>query len=113
MLKEDFEGETVTKLSVICMEKIGKEPLTGFRDLTERERKRFNQVMNDYIKSLGECWKEKLQTDFNEVCTEEIFNQEFNPQRIVVRETNTAIELLRRPEDPKDEIAPLLDSLSF
>lgn len=108
-LKEDFVGDNVTRLSVICMVKIGKRPLVDFRTMMEKDKKRFNKVLNEYIASLGDSWESKLLADFNEVCNDEIYNEEFKPEGHFIRELNTDIRCLDKPEgthwlaDPEPE----------
>jgi hypothetical protein len=97
-LKEDFAGDTITRLSVICMVKIGKHPLLNFKLLMEKDKKRFNKVMNEYISSLGDSWESKLLADFNEVCNDEIYNEEFKQEVQFIKELNTDIQCLDKPE---------------
>ena len=95
---EDFVGDNVTRLSVICMPKIGKKPLFPFKSLMEHEKKKFNKAMNEYIQSLGENWDESLRQDFDEVCNAEIFNEQFDPTTHFIRELNDDITPLDKLE---------------
>ena len=75
--KEDFLiPEVGQRLSVIIMSKLEKNVLTPFYKLITKEKKKFNQIMNEYIASLGEDWEETLTKDFNEVCNLELFDSE-------------------------------------
>ena len=53
--KEDFlKPEVAQKLSVIIMSKINKNVLTAFNKLIAKDKKKFNEILNEYIASLGE-----------------------------------------------------------
>ena len=93
----DLHGETAQKLSVVCMSKLGQNPLRNFRSLLEGEKKKFNKLMNIYIQSLGEDWKDILTKDFNEVCTDEVFTENFRPNETYIKEIDTEIKLLENP----------------
>jgi hypothetical protein len=97
--KEDFTGDNVIKLSVICMTKMGKKPLMEFKYLGEREKMKFNKIMNEYISTLGENWFETLSNDFNDICNDEIFGDNFKPETQFVKELNTDITLLQKEEE--------------
>lgn len=87
--KEDFAGDNIIKLSVVCMPKIGKQPLFPYKSLMKHEQKKFNVAMNEYIQTLGEKWEEKLQKDFNEITNDEIFNEQFDPTKFTPALLNT------------------------
>ncbi len=87
--KEDFTQENATRLMVIIMSKMGRSPLTQFRDLPQSQKTKFNRLMNEYIADLGEDWKPKLLDDFNLIVNEDILNEEFDAGRVFVRETIT------------------------
>jgi len=75
--KEDFLiPEVGQRLSVITMSKLEKNVLIPFNKLITKEKKKFNQIMNEYIATLGEDWEETLIKDFNEVCNLELFDTE-------------------------------------
>jgi hypothetical protein len=94
----DFTTENATRLSVITMPKIGREPLTGFKSLNEGQQKKFNRVMNEYIQSLGENWEETLLADFNTIVSEDILNGDFNAGNHAVPELNSQHTLVLSPE---------------
>lgn len=75
---DDFLNKDIKdKLSVITMSKMGKYPLTNFENLTMKEKRVANEIVNDYIKklpTLNADWNAKLTYDFNQICNEEIFN---------------------------------------
>lgn len=78
---EDFKKkENIEKLQVIILAKLGKNPLSCFRNLTTGEQKRFNREMNVYLSFLPDEWEEQLQKDFNETCNDDIFNNKFKAE---------------------------------
>jgi hypothetical protein len=91
--KEDFTPENATRLSVIIMPKIGKNPLTSFKSLPESQKTKFNRLMNEYIASLGENWEEVLLADFNT-----IVNEDFDPTKQFVPELATGNTLILSEE---------------
>jgi len=66
--------------------------------------------LNQYIFSLGEDWREKLEKDFNEICCDELFDDanSFKPENIntVVGESELILTEERKQfeEDMKDPI---------
>jgi hypothetical protein len=73
--KEDFMNpEVAQKLSVVIMNQMEKPVLTLFKHLKQREKKKFNELLNQYINSLGENWVDRLTQDFNETCHDELFD---------------------------------------
>ena len=77
--KEDFTAENAQRLSCIIMPQMSLKPLSSFRELQPTQQKRFNRLMNEYIKELGEDWQTKLMDDFNLIVEEQILNESFNP----------------------------------
>jgi hypothetical protein len=96
--KEDFTQETATRLMVIVMSKMGRPPLSQFRDLPPSQKTKFNRIMNEYIQSLGEDWETKILDDFNLIVNEDILNEEFDAGRVFVRETYSDRKVLLSPE---------------
>jgi hypothetical protein len=96
--QSDFTPENATRLSVIIMPKINRYPLTSFKTLPETQKKKFNKIMNEYIRSLGENWEEALLADFNTVVNEDILNEEFDPSKQFVPEMNSNQTLLLNEE---------------
>ena len=92
--KEDF-NEHSQRLQLIVMCKMKKEPLTIFSQLSNSEKKKFNQLLNDYILSFPyekEEWIDKLVNDFNELCCDNIFTDKFDPSKCKFNE----IEIVER-----------------
>lgn len=85
--KEDFTQENATRLMVIVMSKMGRNPLHQFKDLPPSQKAKFNRLLNEYIADLGEDWETKLLADFNLIVNEDILNEEFDAGRVFVRET--------------------------
>lgn len=108
--KEDFlKPEVGQKLSVIVMSKMNKNVLTQFSKLTAKDKKAFNNYLNEYIKSLGEeDWEEQLLKDFNEICTLELFDTEnyFKAENVPVQVGDSELiltdEQKQFQEDMKD-----------
>ena len=75
--QEDF-NEHSSRLRLIIMSKMNKPILTRFNQLDNREKKKFNKMLNQYILSLPpfkEDWMDKLVDDFNELCLDNIFTE--------------------------------------
>jgi hypothetical protein len=83
-LKTDFEGDTKMKICVIVMHLIGKPPLTRFNQLLMKEKRLFNEKLNEFIENLPNEWEEKLQNEFHQICNDEIFNENFNAEKYLV-----------------------------
>jgi hypothetical protein len=84
--EEDFNRDNAQRLSVIIMPRMRRHPLFSFRELNDRDKKKFNKEMNDYIQNClgGDDWKAKLLHDFNEVCNDELFTDDFSPEKMFV-----------------------------
>ena len=51
--------------------------------------------MNEYIKAfVDDKWNEQLTNEFNRICTDDIFTEEFNPQKYEPIHINSDIQLL-------------------
>lgn len=97
--KSDFMNPEVSmKLRMVCMEIFDRPVSTPFKNLKAYEQRKFNRILNNYIQSLGEDWRETLTSDFNRVCSEHIFNNEFDPEKHYIRELNTDIQHLTKEE---------------
>jgi hypothetical protein len=82
--KEDFTPENAQRLTVIINSRIGHPPLTPFREHIPAQQKKFNRVMNEYIKALPEDWMPVLLRDFDQIVSEDILNEAFDPSKIHV-----------------------------
>ena len=93
---DDFANEeTTSKLTVIVMMMLGKPPMTNFHKMMEKDKKKFNEMLNAYIKNLPpEGWLEKVNDEYNQICTDEVFNEEFDPRKYEPMDINTEIQLL-------------------
>ena len=80
-IPDDFADSEIAKmLGVIIMNKMGKPPLTNFHRMLTKDRTIFHKEMNAYIKSFPDNdWNEKLTQEFQNVCCDEIFNEDFQP----------------------------------
>jgi hypothetical protein len=74
-LEEFAKKEIREKFLCIVLSKLNKYPLTDFNSLSLKDKRIGNEILNEYIHNLPkDDWMDKLTTDFNRVCTEEIFN---------------------------------------
>jgi len=76
------------------MVKMGLEPLENYKKLGEAKKKRFNKIMNEYIRELGENWQTRLTDDFNEIINEQVLNEEFKSEKIFVKDAIMTPELI-------------------
>jgi len=81
--QEDFLVEA-TRFSVVIMHKMGFPIMSNFKNLTERQKAKFNKMLNEYIHSLGEEWRETLIKDFNELTQD--YMDTFDPAKEFVRD---------------------------
>ena len=96
--KEDFTQDNAIRISVIIMNRMGKNPLGDFRELPQSQKSKFNRLMNEYIGSLGEDWETKLLADFNQIVNEDILNEDFDPSKLQVKQLITERQVLLSPE---------------
>lgn len=114
--KEDFTQENATRLTVIIVKGMGKNPLTTFKDLPPTQKTKFNRLLNEYIQTLGEDWEKKILADFDQIVNEDILNEEFDPTKTIVKDVvpfeNREILLSEdqknwiKMETEKTEVAP-------
>ena len=92
--QEDF-NEHLQRLQLIIMCKMNKPALTRFSQLNEKEKKKFNQMLNFYILSLPiekDEWIDKLVDDFNIYCCDTIFTDDFDPSKFYVPDITISSE---------------------
>jgi hypothetical protein len=67
----DFKNPQIqTKISAIILDKMNIELTACYHDLTERQKKKFQQLQNEYLNSAPfktDEWEETLTADFNDV----------------------------------------------
>ena len=82
--KTDFEdAETRTKLVVIINDIVGNHPLTSFQNLSEKEKCHFNKELNTFISKLPvEGFREVITNQYENILTEKIFTEDFQPQNL-------------------------------
>lgn len=101
---ENFKNrEVLEKLQVIILAQMNKNPLGCFKNLTAGERKKYNIALNTYINTslLKEDWELKLQTDFNTICIDDIFNERFKAEHNMFGcSIDTDIKELRETSEP-------------
>jgi hypothetical protein len=81
--QEDFQIEA-PRLSVVIMNRMQLPIMTPFKSLTDRQKSKFNKLMNEYIQSLGEDWKGQLVADFNDLAAD--YLDTFQAEREFVRD---------------------------
>jgi len=99
--KEDFK-ENWERLTVIVNHKLGISVLSPFKTLTDSKKKRFNKVLNEYIREIDahENWEERLLSDFQDVVQEEIFdNPNFKVENQFVKEGGHEVLLTEEQRD--------------
>jgi len=76
--KEDFQGDTKVKIACIVMNRINQPPLKRFSQLLNKDKRLFNEKLNEFIHSLPEQdWLKHVDDQFNTVINDEIFNENF------------------------------------
>ncbi len=86
--KNDFQGDIKIKIVCIVMNMLGKPPLMRFSQLLSKDKRLFNEKLNDYVNHLPEeDWQTKINDDFILMCNDEIFNESFLPEKCLVIET--------------------------
>ena len=83
--KMDFQGDAKMKIVCIVMNMLGKTPLMRFSQLLSKDKRLFNEKLNEYINHLPEeDWQTKINNDFMSMCNDEIFNETFLPEKCLV-----------------------------
>ena len=95
-LTEEQFAEHASRLMLIVNHKCGYELTTNFHKMGENKQKFFNTQLNKYIKSCKNV--EEIVNEFNEIVNGRILNEDFQPENIVVRDTNPNPELLLTKE---------------
>jgi len=70
--QDDFKRFS-QQLQVIIMSKRELDPMTDFRQLEPKQKRIFNEVLNEYIRLLPDDFEPTITNDFNLICNEEIF----------------------------------------
>jgi hypothetical protein len=86
--KEDFSRHW-ERLTVIVNHKIGQPVLTPFKSHSDLKKKKFNKILNEYIREIGAHanWEERLLNEFNELVQEELWdNPKFKVENQFVKE---------------------------
>ena len=100
--QEDFKmKENHERLSLIIMKQMGKHPLLAYSSLTDANKKKFNRLLNEYINAItvGDAnWRERLKRDADELIAEDIFNEDFKPEKVFVPNMDSKKELLLSEE---------------
>ena len=74
-----------------------------FAGLLTSEKKRFNDVMNEFIQSLpDEGWEKELTDEFNEIVLTKILNSDFDASKAYCQEVNPDIHHLAAPEEKEE-----------
>ena len=78
---ENFKDSKIqTKIQAVIMDKMNKEPMTNYHDLSARQQKKFYQLQNEYLnsppfKSETGDWEDQLTSDFNDVTYDFLHNK--------------------------------------
>ena len=95
-LTEEQFAEHASRLMVIVNNKCGYDLTTNFHKMGDIKQKYFNTQLNKYIK---ECESiEEIINEFNEIVNGKILNEDFQPECVMVRDTNPNPELLLTEE---------------
>ena len=104
MFTQQMFLENSTRLQVIIMSKLDRPPLTNFLSFDAKEKRKFDQALNEYIKSLPQGEEiEAIEKDFNRVCNEEIFPCMKPEKYILPKSTAEELEI----EEPDENIRKL------
>jgi len=95
-LTEEQFTEHASRLMVIVNHKCGYELTSNFHKMGENKQKYFNSELNKYIKSCESV--EEIVNEFNEIVNGKILNEDFQPECVMVRDTNPNPELLLTEE---------------
>ena len=96
---EDFKEHSV-RLQVIIMNKLNKSLLTSFHTLSYREKMKFNILLNQYIQSLpNDNWLDVILEDFNDLCLDNIFTDNFDPSKCYCPDVNMNLQLIPKEEE--------------
>ena len=95
-LTEEEFSEHASRLMLIVNNLCGYDLTTNFHKMGENKQKFFNTQLNKYIKSCKNV--EEIVNEFNEIVNGRILNEDFQPENIVVRDTNPNPELLLTDE---------------
>ena len=91
---DDF-AENTQMLSTIVLVKMDKPPLYNFHKLPSKEKLKFNQILNEYIKKLPEDdWKDQLTKEYQKILSDEVFTPEFKASDYEPININPEIQLL-------------------
>ena len=100
--QEDFKmKQNHERLSMIIMKQMGKSPLLAYNSLTDANKKKFNRLLNEYINQItvGDAnWREQLKRDADELIAEDVFHEDFKPEKVFVPNIDPKKELLLSEE---------------
>ncbi len=92
--QEDFTKENAQKLSAIIMTKMDRHPLSCFGNLNAHSQKKFNRILNEFIRDMPDEWQPYLEDIYNEIINDKVFNETFKPENASIREVNSESTLL-------------------
>jgi hypothetical protein len=106
----DFKGLTLQRLNSIVLIQLGEQIVGSFKDLPPIKQKKYNKILNQYIRELPEeGWDEKIQEDFNDICLEHLFeNPKWSPEKIMGLQLSAEITELAKEYTPEQEEEVLL-----
>ena len=96
---DDFQ-EHHEKLRIIAYSKLRLDFFQPFRDLSKRSQKLVNGEINKYIKELPtENYLELITTDFNNICTDEIFDEDFSKRASTLMVRRSTVNELEQDDE--------------
>ena len=104
MFTQQMFLDNLIRLQVIMMSKLDKSPLSNLLLFDAKEKRQFDQRLNEYIKSLPEGEEiETILRDFNQVCNEEIFPSMKPDKYILPKSTPEELQI----EEPDENVRKL------
>lgn len=94
--------EKAAKVKLICLDKMGKNPLYNPRGMKEKERKKLIELMADIFKRPDEV----IDAEFNEIVNDKLLDNEFDVSQYPVYDKDGIASSI----DPDDIIYKLPDN---
>jgi hypothetical protein len=98
------------KLQVIINKQMGNPVLKSFHSLAKTTKTKFNKLLNDYINTCQSI--DHMCQEFCDICQEDIFNEEFNPEEYRNLSENTDHTLLLT-EEQRENLSKVDESSGY
>ena len=95
-LTEEQFAEQAPRLMVIINNTCGYDLMSNYHKMGELKQRYFNSELNKYIKSCESI--EQIVFDFNQLVNGKVLNEDFDAEKVIVRNTNPNPELLLTDE---------------